>query len=174
MNLYFILLFALPSFSEVSVAEDEIALTEDPIMPKDVEDGMTVCPFPPENAIDPCKCLMDKHLRYGFNKKKLSTRWSRITLLCDLHVDMHSYLFHQLVTSFGCMGKTIYNFHVNLNGNAWAIDFKAENFGKLKVFSIGIKLSLIFLWRSQTSNWQMPLQSPTFRWVRKCVLDNII
>lgn len=46
---------------------------------------------------------------------------------------MHSYLFHQLITSFGCVSKTIHNFHVNMNGNAWAMDFKADNFGKFKV-----------------------------------------
>ena len=64
MILCFILLFALPVFSndEVSDTKDEIALVEDHNL---VDGDMTVCPFPPENAIEPCKCFMDKHLRYG-------------------------------------------------------------------------------------------------------------
>lgn len=68
---YFILLFALPVFLKNEVpdpdTEGEIGLlVEEPSIPSLVDDGMTVCPFPPENAIEPCKCFMDKHLRFDY------------------------------------------------------------------------------------------------------------
>jgi len=131
----FLLLYVLsPLFllaeSFENLTQNELGITEGTLVddvdddePEDVErespySGMEICPYPPADTIDPCKCFVDVQFR--------------IHLVCNIEQNMDEDILEKIVDSVGCRNE-IYEFYVDLNDNEWTVDFDSNIFGRFKI-----------------------------------------
>jgi len=131
----FLLLYVLsPLFllaeSFENLTQNELGITEGTLVddvdddePEDVEkeshySGMEICPYPPADTIDPCKCFVDEQFR--------------IHLVCNIDQNMDEDLLDKVADSVGCRNE-IYEFNVDLNDNEWTVNFDSDTFGRFKI-----------------------------------------
>ena len=86
-------------------------------------DNMMTCPYPPEESLSPCSCLVDDQIR--------------VHLICNLHQPMDEEIMDKVSTAFACQ-NLVHKFEVNLHGHPWQVDFGPENFGLMNVRSFSL------------------------------------
>jgi len=84
---------------------------------------MMTCPYPPEESLGPCSCLVDDQIR--------------VHLLCHMNQPMDKEIMDTLSSAFACQ-TLIHNFEVNLHGQPWQVDFGPDNFGLMNVRSFSL------------------------------------
>jgi len=84
---------------------------------------MMTCPYPPEESLGPCSCLVDDQIR--------------IHLVCHMNQPMDKEIMDTLSSAFACQ-TLIHNFEVNLHGQPWQVDFGPDNFGLMNVRSFSL------------------------------------
>jgi len=76
------------------------------------------CPYPMPKTIEPCLCKVNEKFQ--------------IFLTCNINQDMDRKLFQKLIDAFA-FNKEVHMFDINLNDQAWKIDFSPELLGQFKI-----------------------------------------